>query len=180
VAKQNNGAGTTSSLNLPSNRAVGDRSSSLLTRSLYSIAAKPRATGTSNNTLTTASALGTFTGRRTIKDTVGKTTDPVDLFSFQVADTSKLKLSFQNNSKASITSAVLDAQGNVLFYNGRKQSSSVKSGVTSETQYGGVTPGTYYLKIQSKAKGDSPYKLTLAINKQGSGSIEPLPCGCGV
>ena len=131
-----------------------------------------RATDRGGNTLAAATAIGD----RPIRDTVSK--QDSDFFKLTLSGGSNdVRLNFQNRSSAVISGSLLDGQGRVLSYNGSKQTVNFQSSQQIRLLYEGIAPGTYYLRVQTKALGSNAYKVSLTGDVP---FIPPLPpCGCG-
>jgi hypothetical protein len=148
-------------------------SSNAFGKSTYQPVQRVRA---SNGTLATATVLGTFpSSKKTVKNSVGRG-NPIDFFRLDLSEASRITLNFVNRSGSQLNAAILDANGNAIKLNGRKQV-SVAANKQTDTLVRGAQPGVYYIRIKGPASGTNRYDFNLFVNR--SGSPAPLPCACG-
>jgi hypothetical protein len=131
----------------------------------------------SNGSLATATGLGNLSSRKRINDTVGQR-NRKDFFQVAVTEPGQIRLKFSNRSEASLTAAILDANGTVVNSRGRQQLLRVGAGVQVETLFQGSQPGVYYLRVTGPGRGNHRYQVDLFANSNLG--PQPLPCGCGL
>lgn len=124
-------------------------------------------------TLATARSFGLFSGKRRIKQTVGK--KDKDFYQFAFNDLTDLRLTLTNRSKGNIFGDILDSQGQIVTFKGDRLSIKVKSGEAIENFYEELPSGTYFLRVRSREAGKNTYKLKLSA----ANTFPSLPdCGC--
>lgn len=125
------------------------------------------------DTLITARSFGAFSGKRRIKESVGKRDR--DIYQFTFGDLTDLRLKIKNQSKANLFGEILDSQGQVVRFKGDKLSVKIKAGKTIENSYEGLPSGVYYLRVRSRGAGKNTYQLKLSA----ANTFPSLPdCGC--
>lgn len=125
------------------------------------------------STLATAQPFGLFSGKRKIKQTVGK--KDKDLYQFSFNDLTDLRLTLTNRSKGNLFGEILDSQGQVVTFKGDRLAVKVKPGEAIENFYEELPSGIYFLRIRSREPGKNTYKLKLSA----ANTFPSLPdCGC--
>lgn len=128
----------------------------------------------SGRTLATAQPLGGFPGKRTVRNAVGR--NKANFYRFTLDNLSNIRLSFRNRAGNSITSAILNEQGQVVSLGKNRLSQRIKAGDTVDRTYRQLPTGTYFLRVLSRNAGENAYRLTLAA----SNTSRDFPgCGCG-
>jgi hypothetical protein len=128
----------------------------------------------SGRTLATAQPLGSFPGKRTVRNAVSR--NRANFYRFTLDNLSNVRLSFRNRAVNSMTSAILNEQGQVVSLGKNRLSQRIKAGDSIERTYRQLPSGTYVLRVVSRSKGENAYRLTLAA----SNTSRDFPgCGCG-
>lgn len=140
----------------------------------YSYRSQGRASlDTAGNTKATATALGTFPGTRTVRDSVSRSDS--DFYSFTIDAVSNVKLAFLNRSSNPIYKAVLNENGSFYISQRKPQAGNIAPREETLSAYRRLRPGTYYVKLQSRAAAASSYRLSMSIT-----TVPPeADCGCG-
>lgn len=125
------------------------------------------------NNLATARSLGSFPGKRQIRETTSK--KDKDFYQLSFGDLTDLRLTLRNRSGADIFGEILDSQGQVFTFKGDRLSVKVAAGKTVENLYETLPSGLYYLRIRSSGDSKNTYQLKLSANN----TFPSLPdCGC--
>lgn len=123
--------------------------------------------------MTTARSLGNFSGKRKIKQTVGKADK--DFYQLTFGDLTDFRVTLRNRSRVDMFGDILDSQGQVVTFGGNRLSIKVKSGQAIENFYEALPSGTYFLRIRSQGSGKNTYQLQLSA----ANTFPSLPdCGC--
>jgi len=111
-----------------------------------------------DNTLDTASNIGTLTGRQTFSDFVGSS-DTNDYYRFDLSQTSNFDLS--------LTGLSANADVQLLNGSGGLVQSSNRSGTRSESISRSLSSGTYYVRVYQYS-GNTNYNLSLSVDGAGN------------
>lgn len=124
-----------------------------------------------NNTLPTASDLGTLNGSLTVNDFVG-TTDPRDYFRFTLAQNAGLNLVLRSNPALNV-SLIADLNNNGVVDTGE----TVTSGSTSSgdlSVFPTLPGGSYIVLVEQRFGSSANYELTLTETPR-PGNVSPDP-----
>lgn len=118
------------------------------------------------NTLSTASNLGTLTGRRVVNGSVSST-DLLDIYRFNTDAVSDVKLTLSGLSADADLYLIQDKNNNGLIDAGETLEYSVLSGVSSESiNLSGLAIGNYFVAVD-RYSGNTNYTLTLEADSAG-------------
>ncbi|HEY9629963.1 MAG TPA: hypothetical protein V6C84_21945 [Coleofasciculaceae cyanobacterium] len=152
--------------------AVRLASTDALTQPIFRVQRRASADG-AGNTKTTATSLGTFPGKRTVRDSVSR--GDSDFYSFTLDVVSNVKVSFLNRSQNPIYKAVLKEDGSFYLSRRKAQAGIVEPRDETLSPYRRLRPGTYYIKLQGRTAASSNYTLSVNITN----SPAEVDCGCG-
>lgn len=160
---------TTASSTITSTQPLSDplKSDSLLLSSSSSTTALDASPSPLNDTISTATNLGTLSGR-VIQTGAVSGTDDLDFYRFQINPTSDLNLTLTGLSADADLYLIRDANGNGAIDAGEVLQSSRAAGSTSELiQLANLSPGTYFAAVQQYL-GSTNYTLTLTSDAAGN------------
>ncbi|MBF2029872.1 MAG: PPC domain-containing protein [Oscillatoriales cyanobacterium C42_A2020_001] len=122
------------------------------------------------NTLSTASNLGTLTGRRVVNGSVSST-DLIDIYRFNTDAVSDVKLTLSGLSADADLYLIQDKNNNGLIDAGETLEYSVLSGASSESiNLSGLAVGNYFVAVD-RYSGNTNYTLTLEADSAGKSLI---------
>ncbi len=127
------------------------------------------------NTLASATILSPLPGLRTIRDKTGR--NDRDIYKLVFDTPSKVRMTFQNLSNATVVGTILNEQGQIIINAGQRLTGKAKPEKTKSLLFDNIPAGTYYFRLSSPANGTHRYKLNLVLTQ--SRTTPGLPCGCG-
>lgn len=134
---------------------------------------KARASSDPGGTLATARSLGSFPGKRSMRNTVGR--QDKDFYQIVLSDVSDLRLTLSNRSAATVSGSLLNSQGQVLSAATNSKMKRVSAKKEAKGIYRELAAGTYYLRVQSQQDGQHSYRLSLSA----ANTFPDFPdCGC--
>lgn len=152
---------------------LGDDRLNLVKASSLQVSLRQSASSDPGSHPSTARSLGTFSGKRKIRETVGK--KDKDVYQFTFGDLTDLRVILRNRSKVNIFGEILDSQGQVFTFKGDKLSIKIEAGEAIENFYEELPSGTYFLRVRSQDPGKNAYQLKLSA----ANTFPSLPdCGC--
>lgn len=126
----------------------------------------------SNNTIFTATNLGTLSSTRTLNDFVG-TDDNFDFFKFDLTQNSDLNLVFESESALTV-SLIADLNNNGVVDRGETVFSRSSFSGNTVSQFTSLPTDTYIVQVERAFRNSANYDLTL-IPTARPGNVSPDP-----